>query len=59
MDESEHFGHFRGASAHVAAQMAFQPIFTLMKGERDAAIRAFTDEAALIANQGSGESAPV
>ena len=43
----------------MAAQMAFKPIFTLMKGERDTAIRTLADEAALIADQGSGESASV
>ena len=55
-------GTFRAVSRSqrdMAAQVAFEPIFTQMKGERDAAIRAFTDEAALIANQGSGEAAPV
>ena len=43
----------------MAAQVAFDAIFTQMKSERDAAIRAFTDEAALIANQRSGEASPV
>jgi hypothetical protein len=43
----------------MAAQMAFKPIFALMKSERDTAIGTFADKAALIADQRSGESAPV
>jgi hypothetical protein len=43
----------------MAAQMAFESVFTQMESERDAAIRTFTCEAALIANQGSGVAAPV
>ena len=43
----------------MAAQMTFKPILPLMKGQGDTAIRAFADEAALVANQGSGESPSV
>jgi hypothetical protein len=43
----------------VAAQVAFEPIFALVESQRYAAIWALTYETALIANQGSGEAAPV
>src|SRR6202035_5667140 len=53
------FRAFSRRQSRMSAEMAFQPVFTLMKGERDTAIRTVADKTALIADQRSGESSPV